>query len=102
MSGKWFNPCPTACEDDQLIDMDEVARIARDAAQADHRGGTAYSREWTAGFRAIADEVGAYLLVDMATFRGLVAGGAHPAGAARACHHHHHAQELRGPRRASS
>ena len=42
-------------------------------------GGTAYSRLWDfAAFREIADEVGAYLMVDMAHFAGLVAGGVHP------------------------
>ncbi|MEA3033742.1 MAG: glycine hydroxymethyltransferase, partial [Sphingomonadales bacterium] len=42
-------------------------------------GGTAYSRIWDfEGFRRIADEVGAYLMVDMAHFAGLVAGGVHP------------------------
>ena len=80
MSGKWFNPVAYGVRrDDELIDMDEVARIARE-----HRpkliiaGGTAYSRLWDwAGFRAIADEVGAYLMVDMSHISGLVAGGAH-------------------------
>ena len=80
MSGKWFNPVAYGVRrDDELIDMDEVARIARE-----HRpkliiaGGTAYSRPWDwAGFRAIADEVGAYLMVDMSHISGLVAGGAH-------------------------
>jgi glycine hydroxymethyltransferase len=81
MSGKWFKPIPYGVrKDDELLDMDEVARIARE-----HRpkliiaGGTAYSRLWDfAQFRAIADEVGAILLVDMSHFSGLVAGGAHP------------------------
>ena len=42
-------------------------------------GGTAYSRIWDfKRFREIADEVGAYLMVDMAHFAGLVAGGVHP------------------------
>jgi glycine hydroxymethyltransferase len=81
MSGKWFRPIPYGVrKDDELLDMDEVARIARE-----HRpkliiaGGTAYSRLWDfAQFRAIADEVGAILLADMSHFSGLVAGGAHP------------------------
>ncbi|MGL1138619.1 serine hydroxymethyltransferase, partial [Vibrio parahaemolyticus] len=62
------------------IDMDEVRDLARE-----HRpkvivaGGSAYPRTIDfAAFRAIADEVGAYLMVDMAHFAGLVAGGAHP------------------------
>jgi glycine hydroxymethyltransferase len=66
--------------DDHRIDMEEVARLARE-----HRpkviiaGGSAYPRVFDfRAFRAIADEVGAYLMVDMAHFAGLVAGGAHP------------------------
>ena len=81
MSGKWFNPVSYGVRrDDELIDMGEVAAIARE-----HKpkliicGGTAYSRHWDfAGFREIADEVGAYLLCDMSHISGLVAGGAHP------------------------
>ncbi|MBV9884867.1 MAG: serine hydroxymethyltransferase [Sphingomonadaceae bacterium] len=81
ISGKWFKPVSYGVRrDDQLLDMDEIAAIARE-----HRpkliiaGGTAYSRLWDfAAFRAIADEVGAYLMVDMAHFAGLVAGGMHP------------------------
>ncbi len=81
MSGKWFSPVPYGVrQDDQLIDMDEVARIARDCQpKLIIAGGTAYSRIWDfPRFREIADEVGAYLLVDMSHFSGLVAGGAHP------------------------
>jgi len=81
MSGKWSECIPYGVRrEDQLIDMDEVAETARR-----HRpkliiaGGTAYSRLWDfARFREIADEVGAYLMVDMAHIAGLVAGGAHP------------------------
>jgi glycine hydroxymethyltransferase len=81
MSGKWFKPVSYGVRrDDQLLDMDEVAKIARE-----HRpkliiaGGTAYSRIWDfKRFREIADEIGAYLMVDMAHFAGLVAGGVHP------------------------
>jgi glycine hydroxymethyltransferase len=60
--------------------MDEVADIARrEQPKLIIAGGTAYSRIWDfAAFRRIADEVGAYLMVDMAHFAGLVAGGAHP------------------------
>jgi glycine hydroxymethyltransferase len=81
MSGKWFKPVAYGVRrDDQLLDMDEVARIAREAKpKLIIAGGTAYSRIWDfAAFRAIADEVGAYLMVDMAHFAGLVAGGVHP------------------------
>ena len=67
-------------KDDQRIDMDQVQALARE-----HRpklilaGGSAYARQIDfAAFRKIADEVGAYFMVDMAHFAGLVAGGAHP------------------------
>jgi len=81
MSGKWFKAVPYSVRrDDHRIDMDEVAKLARE-----HRpkviiaGGSAYPRIIDfAKFRAIADEVGAYLMVDMAHFAGLVAGGVHP------------------------
>ncbi|MEO0417570.1 MAG: serine hydroxymethyltransferase [Pseudomonadota bacterium] len=81
MSGKWFNPVSYGVrQDDERIDMDEVAATARE-----HQpkliicGGTAYSRQWDfARFREIADEVGAILLCDMSHISGLVAGGAHP------------------------
>jgi glycine hydroxymethyltransferase len=80
MSGKWFKPVHyTVRRDDHLIDMDEVAKLAEQ-----HRpklivaGGSAYSRPWDfKRFREIADSIGAYLLVDMAHFAGLVAGGVH-------------------------
>jgi glycine hydroxymethyltransferase len=81
MSGKWFHPVPYGVRrDDHLIDMDEVAEIARrERPKLIIAGGTAYSRIWDfAAFRRIADEVGAYLMVDMAHFAGLVAGGVHP------------------------
>ena len=81
MSGKWFHPVAYGvCRDDQLIDMDEVAEIARrERPKLIIAGGTAYSRIWDfPAFRRIADEVGAYLMVDMAHFAGLVAGGEHP------------------------
>jgi glycine hydroxymethyltransferase len=80
MSGKWFNPVPYGVRpDDCRIDMDEVARIAREnRPKLIIAGGTAYSRSWDwAGFRAIADEIGAILMVDMSHISGLVAGGAH-------------------------
>ena len=79
-SGLWFTPVPyTVRPDDHRIDMDEVARIAREnRPKLIIAGGTAYSREWDfARFREIADEVGAYLMVDMSHFSGLVAGGVH-------------------------
>ncbi len=81
MSGKWFKVAPYGVRrQDQRIDMDQVAQIAREVKpKLILAGGTAYSRHWDfARFREIADEVGAYLMVDMAHFAGLVAGGAHP------------------------
>jgi glycine hydroxymethyltransferase len=80
-SGKWFKPVPyTVRRDDQLIDMEQVERLAKE-----HRpkliiaGGSAYPRVIDfAAFRKIADAVGAYFMVDMAHFAGLVAGGVHP------------------------
>jgi glycine hydroxymethyltransferase len=81
MSGKWFKPIPYGVRrEDQLLDMDEIGRIAREnRPKLIIAGGTAYSRIWDfAAFRKIADEVGAYLMVDMAHFAGLVAGGVHP------------------------
>jgi glycine hydroxymethyltransferase len=80
-SGKWFRPVPyTVRREDQRIDMNEVRRIALESKpKVIIAGGSAYARHWDfAGFRAIADEVGAYFMVDMAHFAGLVAGGAHP------------------------
>ena len=81
MSGKWFNPIAYGVrEDDCRIDMDEVARIAREnRPKLIVAGGTAYSRFWDwARFREIADEIGAILMVDMSHISGLVAGGVHP------------------------
>ena len=81
MSGKWFNVVSYGVRrDDHLIDLDEVAEIARKAKpKLIIGGGTAYSRIWDwKRFRDIADEVGAYLMVDMAHIAGLVAGGVHP------------------------
>jgi glycine hydroxymethyltransferase len=80
-SGKWFNAVQYGVRrQDAQIDMDEVARLA-----AEHKpkiivaGGSAYPRviDFQA-FRDIADANGAYLMVDMAHFAGLVAGGVHP------------------------
>src|SRR5215207_8030089 len=81
MSGKWFNVVSYKVrESDQIIDMDEVASLAREhKPKVIVAGGSAYSRFWDfARFREIADEVGAYFMVDIAHFAGLVAGGAHP------------------------
>jgi glycine hydroxymethyltransferase len=81
ISGKWFRAAHyTVRRDDQLIDMDAVAGRAREVRpKLIIAGGSAYSRFWDfARFREIADEVGAYLMVDMAHFAGLVAAGVHP------------------------
>lgn len=80
MSGKWFKPAHyTVRQDDQLLDMDAIARQAEEVKpKLIIAGGSAYSRSWDfKRFREIADSVGAYLLVDMAHFAGLVAGGVH-------------------------
>jgi glycine hydroxymethyltransferase len=81
MSGKWFNAVAYSVRpDDQMIDMAEVERLAiQHKPKVIVAGGSAYSRFWDfERFRSIADAVGAYLLVDMAHFAGLVAGGVHP------------------------
>ncbi len=80
MSGKWFNVVSYGVrQQDQRLDMEEVrAKALEHKPKLILAGGTAYSREWDwAAFRAIADEVGAYLHVDMAHIAGLVAGGVH-------------------------
>jgi glycine hydroxymethyltransferase len=81
VSGKWFNVVPYGVRrDDHRIDMEEVARLAREfRPKLIIAGGSAYPRIIDfRRFREIADEVGAYLFVDMAHFAGLVAGGVHP------------------------
>tara|TARA_B100001057_G_scaffold416590_1_gene434688 strand:- start:1608 stop:2768 length:1161 start_codon:yes stop_codon:yes gene_type:complete len=77
ISGKWFNAHTYGVDENGLIDYDEVARLAQE-----HKpdmivaGASAYPRQinWVK-FRAIADSVGALLLVDMAHYSGLIAGG---------------------------
>jgi len=81
LSGKWFNAVSYGVtEDTNLIDYNQVEALA-----IEHRpkiiicGGSAYSRHIDfKRFREIANQVGAYLHVDMAHFSGLVAGGVHP------------------------
>jgi glycine hydroxymethyltransferase len=80
-SGKWFRPVTYKVrEDDHLIDYDHVAEMA--AAEKPKliiAGASAYSRHIDfKRFREIADSVGAYLMVDMAHYAGLVAGGVYP------------------------
>ncbi|SON56136.1 Serine hydroxymethyltransferase 1 [Hartmannibacter diazotrophicus] len=81
MSGKWFNAVAYGVrQQDQRIDMDQVEALAKEhKPKIIIAGGSGYSRVWDfEGFRRIADEVGAYLMVDMAHFAGLVAAGLHP------------------------
>src|SRR5476651_2099544 len=80
ISGKWFKAQHyTVRREDQIIDMDEVARRAEEVKpKLIIAGATAYSRPWDfKRFREIADSVGAWFVVDMAHFAGLVAGGVH-------------------------
>ena len=80
-SGKWFNAIQYGVrKQDSLIDYDQVADLARTHKPAlIIAGGSAIPRQIDfARFREIADEVGAYLMVDMAHFAGLVAAGEHP------------------------
>jgi glycine hydroxymethyltransferase len=81
LSGKWFDAVGYGVRRaDARIDFEEVERLARERRpKLIIAGGSAYPRIIDfARFRAIADEVGAYLMVDMAHFAGLVAGGVHP------------------------
>ncbi len=81
MSGKWFNAVQYGVRrEDGLIDYDAVEELAREYhPRIIIAGGSAIPRQIDfARFRAIADSVDAYLLVDMAHFAGLVAGGVHP------------------------
>ena len=81
MSGKWFEAHQYGVRrQDAQIDFDEVETLARQhKPKLIITGGSAYPRQIDfARFRKICDEVGAYLMVDMAHFAGLVAGGAHP------------------------
>ena len=81
MSGKWFNAVQYGVRPDtHLIDYDEVERLAVETKpKLIITGGSAYPRQIDfARFRAIADKVGAFFMVDMAHFAGIVAGGLHP------------------------
>ncbi|MGI9363695.1 MAG: serine hydroxymethyltransferase [Rhizobiaceae bacterium] len=102
LSGKWFNSVQYGLrESDHRIDYDQVEALALEHnPRIIIAGGSAYPRKINfERFRAIADRVGAYLLVDMAHFSGLVAAGLHPnpfphAHAATTTTH----KTLRGPR----
>ncbi len=80
-SGKWFNPVHYGVDPEtHLIDFDQVLAVAKEhSPKVIIAGGSAYSRIIDfKKFREIADEVGAALMVDMAHFSGLVAGGQYP------------------------
>ncbi len=81
ISGKWLNAVSYGvCKDSGLIDYEQVEKLALEhQPKLIIAGGSAYPRQVDfAKFRAIADKVHAYLMVDMAHFAGLVAGGVHP------------------------
>ncbi|MBR6663382.1 MAG: serine hydroxymethyltransferase, partial [Alphaproteobacteria bacterium] len=81
ISGKWLNAVAYGVRaDDGIIDYDQVEKLAlENNPKLIIAGGSAYPRQVDfAKFRKIADMVGAYLMVDMAHFAGLVAGGVHP------------------------
>ena len=80
ISGNYFIVVPYGVNDEGFIDYDEVLRIAKECKpKLIVAGASAYGRTIDfPRFRAIADEVGAYLMVDMAHIAGLVAGGEHP------------------------
>jgi glycine hydroxymethyltransferase len=80
-SGKWFKPVAYSVRaQDQIINYDSVAEIAqREQPKVIIAGGSAYSRTIDfKKFREIADSVGAYLMVDMAHYAGLIAAGVYP------------------------
>ena len=102
LSGKWYNAIQYGVNPDtHLIDFDQVEALAKEhQPKLIIAGGSAYPRIIDfARFRAIADSVGAYFMVDMAHFAGLVAGGAHPSPLphAHVCTTTTH-KTLRGPR----
>ena len=101
-SGKWFRPVAYSVRrQDGLIDYEAMEATARaERPKLIIAGGSAYSREIDfARFRAIADEVGAWLMVDMAHYAGLIAAGVYPSPLAHAhvCTTTTH-KTLRGPR----
>ena len=79
-SGTYFNVVPYGVNDDGVLDYDEILRIAKECKpKMIIAGASAYARTIDfKRFREIADEVGAYLMVDMAHIAGLVAAGVHP------------------------
>ena len=80
VSGSWFNPVSYGVTRDGLLDYNQVEKLAQEhQPKLIIAGASAYSRiiDWQK-FRQIADSVGAYLLVDMSHYSGLIAGGAYP------------------------
>ena len=79
-SGTYFNVVPYGVNDDGVLDYDEIRRIALECKpKMIIAGASAYARTLNfKRFREIADEVGAYLMVDIAHIAGLVAAGLHP------------------------
>ena len=79
-SGKYYHSVSYGIDENGLIDYDEVARLAKEhQPKLIVAGGSAYPQIVDfQKFRAIADSIGAYLMVDMAHFAGLVAGGVYP------------------------
>ncbi|MEM7679898.1 MAG: serine hydroxymethyltransferase [Pseudomonadota bacterium] len=101
-SGKWFNAIQYGVrEDDALLDYEEMESLAREhKPKMIIAGASAYPRQIDfARFRKIADEVGAYLMVDFAHYSGLIAGGVYdsPIPHAHVCTTTTH-KTLRGPR----
>jgi len=100
-SGKWFRPVQYGLTEAGLIDYDQVEALAKaEKPKLIIAGASAYSQKIDfARFRAIADEVGAWLLADMAHIAGLVATGLHPSpiGHAHVVTSTTH-KTLRGPR----
>jgi glycine hydroxymethyltransferase len=89
MSGKWFNAVQYGVrKEDALIDMDEVEKLAKEhKPKLIIAGASAYPRVIDfARFRKIADEVGAFFMVDMAHYAGLVAAGRYPSPLPHAHH----------------
>jgi len=102
LSGKWFRAVQYGVrEDNGLLDYEELERLARaERPKMIIAGGSAYPRAIDfARIRAVADEVGAYFLVDMAHYAGLIAAGVYPSPVAHAhvCTTTTH-KTLRGPR----
>ena len=80
ISGKWFNAVSYGLNEKEEIDYDQVYKLAKEhKPKIIVAGASAYPRviDW-AKFKEIAEEVGAYLMVDMAHYAGLIAGGAYP------------------------